>query len=53
MPGCERKQTKWSIWGVEPAEDYAGAVVVETGDWNVQYWQWSGKIGDYQRKNVE
>jgi 4'-phosphopantetheinyl transferase len=52
-PGYEGKQTKWSIWDVQPTEDYAGAVVVETGNWNVQYWQWSGKTRDYQRKNVE
>ena len=50
MPGCEGKQTKWSIWDVQPAEDYAGAVVVETGNWNVQYWQWSGKTRNYLEK---
>jgi len=33
---------KWSIWDVRPAEEFAGAVVVEGIDWDVQYWQWLG-----------
>ncbi|MEN6317165.1 MAG: 4'-phosphopantetheinyl transferase superfamily protein [Syntrophaceae bacterium] len=40
------EQARWSIWDVRPAEEFAGAVVVEEGNWNVQYWQWSDENRD-------
>ena len=43
-------QARWSIWDVRPAEEFAGAVVVEEGNWNVQYWQWSDDGREYQVK---
>jgi 4'-phosphopantetheinyl transferase len=33
---------QWSMWDVRPAEEFAGAVVVEGEGWNVRYWQWPG-----------
>ncbi len=40
---CDNEQKRWAIWDVGPAEEFAGAVVVEEGRWNVQYWQWSNE----------
>lgn len=45
--------TKWSIWDVRPAEEFAGAVVIEKGNWNVQYWQWSDENNDYLKANMD
>lgn len=39
----DNEQTSWSIWDIRAAEDFAGAVVVKEGNWNVQYWQWLEK----------
>jgi len=40
--GGAKEASRWSIGKVRPAEEFAGAFVVEGGDLDVQYWQWSG-----------
>lgn len=53
--GNEQGGPRWSMWDVNPAEEFAGAVVVEGGDWEVRCWQWPGKSRDYlerMRSNV-
>jgi 4'-phosphopantetheinyl transferase len=37
-----QEEPRWSIWDVRPAEEFAGAVVVEGGDWDGQCLQWLG-----------
>ncbi|MEN6375768.1 MAG: 4'-phosphopantetheinyl transferase superfamily protein [Smithella sp.] len=44
MSKSEKEQTKWLLWDLIPAEEFAGAVVMEEGKWNVQYWQWSDEL---------
>ena len=40
--GDTKEASRWSMWDVRPAEQFAGAVVVEGEGWDVQYWQWPG-----------
>lgn len=40
--GGAKEVSRWSIWEVRPAEEFAGIFVVGGGSWEVQYWQWSG-----------
>ena len=48
--GGAQERPRWSIWDVRPAEEFAGAVVVEGGSLDVQYWQWPGKSRDYPER---
>lgn len=41
------ERPRWSIWDVKPGEEFAGAVAVKGGDWNLQSWQWPVKSMDY------
>jgi 4'-phosphopantetheinyl transferase len=38
--GDAEEASEWSIGDVRPAEEFAGAVAVEGGNWEVQCWQW-------------
>ena len=40
MLGVAEEASTWSIGDVRPAEEFAGAFVVEGESWKVQYWQW-------------
>lgn len=40
--GRAKEGTRWSMWDVTPAEEFAGAVAVEGRGWDVRYWQWPG-----------
>ncbi len=40
--GEPREGKRWSTWDVTPAEEFAGAVVVEGRGLYVQFWQWPG-----------
>ena len=48
--GGVQEGPKWTMWDVRPGEAFAGAVVVERDDWDVQCWQWSDKIEEYVEK---
>ena len=40
--GGAKEGPRWSMWDVRPAEEFAGAAVVEGGYCDVQCWQWPG-----------
>jgi 4'-phosphopantetheinyl transferase len=35
---------RWELVNLQPGPDYAGALIVEGKDWNLQLWQWPGRI---------
>jgi 4'-phosphopantetheinyl transferase len=49
--GCAQECQGWSIFDMTPAEEFAGAVVVEGKDWDVQCWQWPSKGCNSSGKN--